>query len=508
MKIQLIHSPLYVNIHAMTSNRPSLPLGLASVCAVLRKAGHQVSVIDAVGLGPTQYTVDRHLHYVGLSPEEIAERIDPSVDVIGISNMWTFSWPLVRRIIHEIKRKHPVKILIGGGEHFTGLPKLSLETTPIDYLVLGEGEETSCELLAALERNQKDLSNVPGIAFRRNGDVIITEKRKRIKDVDSLPWPAWDLFNPKFYYEKGFIAGLDSGMTMPILATRGCPYGCTYCSSSNMWNRRWYARTPKNVVDEMEFYQKKYGAINFPFQDLTAILQKKWVIEFCQEILTRGMKITWQLHVGTRGEVIDDEVAEFYQKTGGHNLCLAPESGSERTRKLIKKKMSEESLMKAVRASTKQGLTVCVFLVLGFPHDKWSDIRKTIRLARKLALAGVNDLGLGFFFPIPGTELCNQLIADGRIDFSDDRFFFIPFAGTEGKLKEENNFCNNLTAKQLTRAKYLILLNFYPLSFAIRPVRPLRILVNLFRGRETTKLEGYLNNLKSRLKIWISGKVK
>ena len=153
-------------------------------------------------------------------------------------------------------------------------------------------------------------------------------------------------------------------------------------------------------------------------------------------------------------------------------------------------------------------VTVCVFLVLGFPHDEWSDIKKTIRLARKLALAGVNDLGLGFFFPIPGTELCNKLVESGRINFSDDWFLFIPFSGTEGKLKEENNFCDNLTAKQLTLAKLLILLNFYPLSFIIRPMRPLKIFINFCRGRETTKLEAYLNNMKSRLKIWITAKVK
>ena len=121
MRIQLIHPPVYLNVHAMTALRPSMPLGLAYVAAVLERSGHTVSVLDAVAEAPDRVTPAGQLHCFGLSPEQIVERIDADAEVLGISNMWSFSWPLVRRIVQLIKQRHPEKIVIAGGEHFTGM---------------------------------------------------------------------------------------------------------------------------------------------------------------------------------------------------------------------------------------------------------------------------------------------------------------------------------------------------------------------------------------------------
>jgi len=507
MRIQFIHPPVYINVHAMTALRPSLPLGLALVAAVVRRAGHQVSVLDAVGLAPTQVTPDGRLHYLGLTPEEIVERVDPEAQVLALTNTWSFSWPLVRRIARLLKERFPGKTLVAGGEHFTGMPELSLETSPIDVLVLGEGEETMVELLGALESGSPPLEEIRGLAFRKEGKVHRTPPRPRIKDLDSLPWPAWDLFDPRAYHDNGLVIGLDTGMTMPILATRGCPYACTYCSSSTMWTRRWYARDPIDVVDEIEHYYKKYGATNFPFQDLTAILKRDWVITFCRELLKRGLKITWQFPSGTRCEVIDEEVADLLARTGGKSLAFAPESGSGRTRKLIGKQMTEEALMKAVRASVRKGLNITCFFVIGFPHDTWEDLKETFRLVRKLAVAGIDDVAVGFFFPIPGTRLYDELLEKGRIEPSDE-FLYTPIFANDEKIRPENNYCENLSARRLTLAKYLILLNFYPLSFATHPWRVFTILWNVLRGRETRKLETFLNDFKRKVRLWFRAKGK
>ena len=507
MRIQFIHPPVYINVHAMTALRPSLPLGLASIAAVVREAGHQVSVLDAVGEAPAQVTPDGRLHYLGLTPEEIVERVDPEARVLGLTNTWSFSWPLVRRIAVLLKKRYSDKILLAGGEHFTGMPDLSLETSPIDIIVMGEGERTIVELLEALEKKDLDLRSIPGLAFRENGKVHRTPPRPRIEDVDNLPWPAWDLFDPRAYHDNGLVIGLDAGMTMPILATRGCPYACTYCSSSTMWTRRWYARDPVNVVDEIEHYHKKYGATNFPFQDLTAILKKDWVVTFCKELLKRDLKITWQFPSGTRCEVIDGEVAELLAKTGGRSLAFAPESGSERTRELIGKQMTEEALMRAVRASVGKGLNITCFFVIGFPQDTWADLKETFRMVRRLALAGIDDVAVGFFFPIPGTRLYDELVEKGRIEPTDE-FLYTPIFANDEKIRPENNYCENLSARRLTLAKYLILLNFYPLSFATHPWRVFTILWNVIRGRETRKLETYLNDLKRKIRLWFRARGK
>jgi anaerobic magnesium-protoporphyrin IX monomethyl ester cyclase len=492
MRIQLIHPPLYLNVRAMTALRPSLPLGLAYVAASLRRAGHEISLLDAVGEAPGQITLDGELQRLGLTPEEIVERLDPEAEAFGLTNMWSFSWPLVREIIHRIKERYPDTPLVCGGEHFTGMTELSLKAAPIDYLVAGEGEDVAAALFAALERGEPT-DAIPGVFVLRDGEVVSAGRGERRRDLDELPRPAWDLLDVEAYDEHGFVCGVRAGMTIPILATRGCPYRCTYCSSERMWTTRYYVRDPEDVADEIADYYERYGARNFPFQDLTAIIKRDWVLEFCRALLARDLGgITWQFPSGTRCEVIDDEVAELLARTGGRSLAYAPESGSERTRKLIGKQMKTESLLNAVRASVRHGLNITCFFVLGFPHDREEDFPDTTKLVRKLARMGIDDIAIGFFFPIPNTPLCDELVERGIVDLEDDEFLLTPIHANESKLIEQNNYCDRVSARRLTFWKYRLLANFYGVSFLCRPWRVLQIVLNTIRGKETRKLETYL----------------
>jgi anaerobic magnesium-protoporphyrin IX monomethyl ester cyclase len=506
LKIQLVHPPVYLNVHAMTALRPSMPLGLAYIAAVLEQAGHEVGVIDAVALAPEQVTPDTGLHRLGLGPDEIAERIDPQTQVIGVTNMWTFSWPLVRRILTTLKERFPDKILVCGGEHFTGLPTLSLEQAPIDYIVMGEGEETVVELLKKLAAGERDPGELPGVAFRRGGEIVINPRRDRVRDVDAIPWPAWQHFDLEAYNEHALVNGVRAGWTIPILATRGCPYQCTYCSSPTMWTTRWYPRDPIDVANEITQYVKTYGAKNFPFQDLTAIIKKDWIVAFCTELIRRNLDIVWQFPSGTRCEVIDDEVASLLARSGGRHLAFAPESGSENTRKLIKKKMTTEGLFSAVRASVRHDLNVTAFLVIGFPHDTKDDLKQTVKFVRRLAREGIDDIAIGFYFPIPNTALYGYLVDAGRVDYSD-RCLMTPIYANDERLRDDNNYCEHLTAAQLTRTKYWFLLNFYPLSFLFHPGKALRIVANVVRGKETRKLETFLIELKRKWGMWFKTKL-
>ena len=502
MYIQLIHPPVYLNVHALTALRPSMPLGLAYIAAALRRSGHRVSLLDAVGAAPELVTNDRHLFRLGLAPEQIVERLDPAADAFGLTNMWSFSWPLVREIAQRIKARFPEQPLICGGEHFTGLPEHSLRTAPIDYIVTGEGEDAVVALVAALERGAP-IDDVPGVCYLEDDELVQTAPAVRKSDVDAVPWPAWDLVDIDAYNEHDLINGVHAGKTVPILATRGCPYQCTYCSSPGMWTTRYITRDPKDVADEIEHYYHTLSARNFPFQDLTAIVKRQWIVDFCQELLGRDLEgITWQFPSGTRYEVIDDEVARLLYLTGGRNLAYAPESGSERTRKLIKKRMKTESLLGAVRASVKNNLNITCFFVLGFPHDEKRDLKHTLRLVRRLALSGIDDIAIGFFFPIPNTELYRQLVEQGRVALDDeqafDEFLLTPIYANEARLTEAHNYCEHLSALQLTLWKFRLLASFYGLSFLSRPWRIIHILWNTLRGKETRKLETYLIERKRR----------
>jgi len=496
VQIQLIHPPVYLNVHAMTALRPSMPLGLAYVAAALRKAGHGVTLLDAVGEAPDQVTRHGHLHRLGLTPEQIVERLDPRAGAFGVTNMWSFSWPLVREILHGIRARFPEKPIVCGGEHFTGMPELSMETSPIDYIVLGEGEDGAVALFRALE-DGTSVEGVPGLLYRKNGRIARTSAAVRKRDVDELPWPAWDLVDVEAYNEHDLVNGVKAGKTLPILATRGCPYQCTYCSSPGMWTTRYVTRDPQDVADEIEHYYRAAGVRNFPFQDLTAIVKRDWIIAFCNALLEKGLSdLTWQFPSGTRCEVIDDEVARLLFLTGGRNLAYAPESGSEETRRLIKKKMKTSSLLDAVEASVKNHLSITCFFVLAFPHDTREDYKATARLVRKLALKGIHDIAIGFFFPIPNTELYRNLVARGDIELDTpekvDEFLLTPIYANEAKLTEDHNYSDHFSARELTRWKYRLLLNFYGLSFLSRPWRIFQVLFNALRGKETRKLETWL----------------
>ncbi len=300
------------------------------------------------------------------------------------------------------------------------------------------------------------------------------------------------------YYRQGHVLGVDAGMTMPVLATRGCPYSCTFCSSTGMWGREWIARTPERVVDEIEAYYHEYGARNFPFHDLTAVLRKDWILQFCEALLARGLDITWQLPSGTRCEVIDAEATALMRRSGCSSITFAAESGSERTRKRIGKRLDEATLMRGVRAAVSSGMNVSCFFVVGFPHDTRADLNASVRLAGRLARAGVNDIALSAFFPIPNTPLFDELRAAGRVDLSDETLL-APIFSMNARIPAEYAYCEQVGAGALTWMKYKILLAFYGTSFSVRPWRVFQIALNVLRGRETCKMDIFLNGAKRRL---------
>ena len=229
MKVTLIHPPVYINKHGLTALRPSLPLGLAYIAAVLRDDGHEISVVDALGSAPEQMVQDGDIWRLGLTPEEIAARIDPATEAIGLTSMWSYSWPIVRELIHTLKEAFPEVPIVCGGEHFSAVPDLSMHQAPIDYLVLGEGEETAIALFRALEM-KGDVSEIPGVVFRKSDEQGKEElqknpRRDRIRNVDQIPWPAWEYFDIESYSSNRLVSGIYYGKTVPVLATRGCPYG-------------------------------------------------------------------------------------------------------------------------------------------------------------------------------------------------------------------------------------------------------------------------------------------
>jgi radical SAM superfamily enzyme YgiQ (UPF0313 family) len=290
---------------------------------------------------------------------------------------------------------------------------------------------------------------------------------------------------------------------MPLVATRGCPYQCTFCSNPTMWTTRYVMREIPQVVDEIEHYVKTYRADNIDFFDLTAIIKKDWILDFCREMRRRDLKVSWQLPSGTRSEVMDAEVLENMALAGCMNVTYAPESGSERTLREIKKKVSLPRLFDSVRYAKRNGIFAKANLIIGFPRETRSDVWKTLWTAMKLAWLGADDVPLYAYSPYPGSELYAYLRGTGAIPQMDRSYF--ESLMTFMDLKTMTNYCENMGPREISWYRIIGMSTFYTLSYLVHPSRVLRTWRNYQQGRSDTVFEERFFGLIKRWKILRSG---
>jgi anaerobic magnesium-protoporphyrin IX monomethyl ester cyclase len=494
MKICLVRPPLQVPRYQLAIYELP-PIGLAYLASVSREAGHEVSVIDALGEAP-HHPLPGHLPHLvgrGLSFEEIFARVPPDTEVMGVSCMFSQDWPYLRGLINEFRIRFPEVIIVAGGEHVTALAELVVEESAVDFSVCGEGEETLLELLGALEAG-RDPSDVAGLVFQRSGEIVRTPTRARIQAINGLMRPAWDLFPVENYLNDCNSFGVDRGRCMPILATRGCPYQCTFCSSPSMWTTRWLARDPAEVLAEIRWLIEDYGVENVDFYDLTFIIKRDWILEFCGLIKESGLRFTYQLPTGTRAEAIDEKVAEALYETGCRNITYAPESGSPSELRRIKKKITIPSMLASMKAGYQSGLLVKSNIVLGFPGETRREILQTMGFIARMALVGVRDVIIFLFSPYPGSELHRELVDAGRLPEPSDEYFEMLSSTVD--LSRAHSFCD-LSVRELTAWRIGGLLLFYAVSFGVRPWRLIQTAYHLIRGEKESVLEERLLGLMS-----------
>jgi radical SAM superfamily enzyme YgiQ (UPF0313 family) len=505
MNICLIKPSIVVPAHNQTTMFTP-PLGLAYVAGTLQREGFDVSVIDALGESlDTRHKTRNDCYLYGLSPKETVERIPDGADVIGISVGFSFEWPFCRELAALVRRRFPGALIVAGGEHITAVPGRSLAESAVDIGVLGEGEETTLAVARALRSGGFDPAIIEGIAFKtRDGGAVVNERRARKREIDDIPWPAWDLLPIENYLERGMGFGVNRGRSMPLMASRGCPYQCTFCSNPLMWTTRWIARDPDLLLDEMQHYQRVYGAENFDFYDLTAIVKKSWIIEFCRKIEQRGMVFTWQLPSGTRSEAIDDEVAEWLYRSGCRNLSYSPESGSPTVLTRIKKRIKTDAVIASIASAHRQGMYVKTNIIFGFPGETMKEIIESYRFIVRMAMAGAYDISIWAFSPYPGSELFDRIFKTGRLKLDDAYYDSLrSYADTTRTV----SYSEHISDRKLKLLRWLGVALFYGASWLRRPTRPFRMAWNILRGRQESRSEMALANViyRNKLKTFSAG---
>lgn len=310
-------------------------------------------------------------------------------------------------------------------------------------------------------------------------------RRPRIAAIDDIPSPAWRLFDLNAYIAHNQPHGAAQGRFIPMLATRGCPFQCTFCTSPQMWTTQWIARSPARVVDEMEAYIRDFGIVDFQFEDLTAIVRKDWILAFCAEIERRGLTLTFQLPSGTRSEAVDGEVARALKRAGCHEFAFAPESGDEDVLRAIKKKVKLPRLFESARQAMDAGINVGCFFIIGFPEDTWRSVCNTYRTIARCAWQGFSSVNVNAYSPQPNTESFRALRARGFIPTFDDDYYLSLF--TFQGLSPKTSYNPRFGPRTLTAMVVAGFAIFYVVSFIRRPGRSLAVLLDLFRTTSTNK---------------------
>lgn len=499
MRTLLLRPPSIASVKTLLHDAAP-PIGVAYLAASLRQAGHGVQVIDALGEGLFQYEPvpqNKSLVKHGLSDDAIVSRIPKNVQFIGVSCMFSVEWPYVRELIRKIRQHCPTAHIAVGGEHITAEPAYVLDDCcEVDTCLRGEGEVTIVDLVNALESG-RSLSKVDGIAFRQEGGaVFFTEPRKRVFEVNEIARPAWDLVPIETYLDNRISFGVNLGRTMPIVASRGCPYQCTFCSNPAMWTQLWRARSPQDVVDEIEDYMKRYDATSFDFYDLTAIVKKDWIVEMSSLLIERNLNITWQLPSGTRSEAIDEEVSRLLYASGCRYLNYAPESGSKEILEKIKKIVKTDRMLESMQAAVKNGLGIKANIILGFPGETYGHVLETYRFIVRMAMVGIDDVSVFSFTPYPGSELFNQLVQRGEIVLGDEHLFSLAQYSDPSMIKSYSEHISDTMLRLLCLIGMAL---FYGVSFSLRPIRFVRLLRNLWLQQPKTKLEVVLDRMRKKV---------
>ena len=497
MKITLIRPPIHSSTGLMSAHLVPY-LGVAYIAAASRCAGHSVDIIDMCGedITHTEIVREKFVAY-GMPLSALKNRLKSS-EVIGITSTFSQDWVFHKDLIKYIRNLSPKSVIVVGGEHVTALPEYCLNSCKeLDICVVGEGEEIFVKLLETIEKNG-NFKNVAGLVYRSSdkSNLLSTPRAIRIKDIDKIPWPAWDLMPMENYLVRELNYCIKRGRTIPMLLSRGCPYHCAFCSNFNMWGSRWINRLPKLVVDEMEYYVNFYKANNFVFSDLTAVINRETIVDLCNEIINRKLNITFQMP-GLRTEVIDYDVLKLMYSAGCRDLDFAIESGSKDVLASVNKKNDPEKMAYLIKQGLSLGINFTVNIILGLPQEGFMDFLKSYWLVMKLAINGMQGINVFPFIPYPGSKLFYEFLENKKIKL-EDNYFFDLFAYTD--LSQAVSWSEKFGPKTLNFMRVFLLINFYGLMLVSHPKRLYHLIRNILSGKSQTKIENVFQKVFKNIK--------
>lgn len=440
------------------------PLNLATLAAITRKDGFRTEIIDAEFLGwDTRKTA-----------EIILEKDFKYVAITAV----TMSIHKAAELASLVKKKNKEAVILVGGVHMTALPIDTMRKHPeLDIGVIGEGDETISESLCRLE-DGRDLSQVKGLVFRQNGNLVVTENRPMLEDLDKLPMPAWDMLPDLRNYFRGPTYCLDKLPMGLLITSRGCPSHCNFCDRSVTGNV-FRAHSAEYVMGMIREQYHRHGIRGMHIIDSNFILNKKRVRDICKLLKEEKLDFSWSCLA--RVNLVTPEILGLMKDAGCWRIDYGLESGSQRVLDAIHKGITVEQSRQAVKWAKEAGLRVRGFFMLGNPTDTPETIKLTIDFAKSL---DIDMFHFTFYSCFPGSTMYKSIRTYGHFEENwKDMSLWKPTFIPDGMTEEELLQLQKLGFKEFyLRPKVIV--NF--LRFIRRP----RHVLFLFYG-----LKGFLQQL-------------
>jgi radical SAM superfamily enzyme YgiQ (UPF0313 family) len=371
-----------------------VPLGPLYLTAVLERAGLEVDFRD----------YQRHQSDDLFSRQAIAEFCRDPAPVIGLSCMANLL-PFTVVAAEELRHRYPDRLIVLGGVGAKSVELEVLRAFPwIDAIAHGECESTIVELVRA-HRAGRSLEGIPGLALQNGGHPILSPPAERVRDLDTIPWPAYDRI------ELGAYAGYG------MVTSRGCPYPCTFCSVAPVWNHESISRTAEGIVAEMRHLHETAGVSLFLFQDEFFVSSKRQVVAFCEALDRSGLRVRWKAF--GRVNLTDAETMDAMARTGCVELRYGIESGSAHVLERTRKGFAPEQSVRVVAEAVRRFPRVDTFFVWGFPFETLEDFHQTLFQMISFRLMGARVLPSLLCY-LPQTAIYEEYRGDPKFAFCPD----------------------------------------------------------------------------------------
>ena len=423
------------NIKGMKSgiNRIQPGLGVGYLGSVLRKSGHAVYIRDCALEGyRNEKNLDDKIVLIGESNENIASYIASlNPDIIGVSVLFSNMMDHAYTIAKIAKTVNPKVKVILGGNHISNAVRdyqfackhpdvrvpgemVDLQDRNIDFAMRGEVEYQFAELVKRLI-NEQDPKDIPGLIYFKNNLIYINPAPSPLEDINKLPFPSRDLMNLEGYFKIGLFhsSKSKSRRVLNVMASRGCPEICSFCTTPLMWGQKVRWRDPQNIYDEIKEGIKKYDIDEVQFEDDTLTANRKNLFELCN--LIEHLGITWCTPNGVKVNYHQkgDRQYELYKRmadAGCYQITFGCESGVQRVLDdIIHKKLKLEEIQPSVENAQKAGLSVHTFWIVGYPGETREEMEKKIDFA---AQVGADSYSLAILSPLPGTPIYHQVLKE------------------------------------------------------------------------------------------------